>query len=191
MQTPAMNSDISILLQEVEHKFGRKVKTTTDFEALAEKIGDISVNGRLLAVSASTLKRLWGYVNYPAKPRIDTLSTLAKYIGYNDYESFLTFLRSESGFVGENFLDAAKLDKGDKVRVRWAPDRTVVFECVGDGSFEVTESENSKLMKGDIMKLGILVENSAFYVNEIIRDGKPTAPYYSAMAGGLTEVTKL
>lgn len=186
-----MNPDINILLLEVEHKFGRKVKTTTDFEALAERIGGISINGKNLSVSASTLKRLWGYVNYPAKPRIETLGTLAKYVGYNDYESYLNFLRSESGFVGENYLDAAKLDKGDKVRVRWAPDRTVVFECLGDGSFEVTESENSKLLKGDIMKLGILVENSAFYVSEVIRDGKPTAPYYSAMAGGLTEVTKL
>lgn len=40
------------------------------------------------SVSPMTLKRLWGYLQEAPKPRLSTLTILAQYIGYDDWEDF-------------------------------------------------------------------------------------------------------
>ena len=66
--------EISLLLLEVERKYGRKVSTSTDFESLSvvieHEIGEY--------LSSSTLKRLWGYVSLRPTPRISTLDVLCR-----------------------------------------------------------------------------------------------------------------
>ena len=64
--------ELSFLLKEVEKVYGRRVATTTDFESLSvvieHEIGEL--------LSASTLKRLWGYVGDRRTPRGDTVKVL-------------------------------------------------------------------------------------------------------------------
>ena len=53
--------ELNYLLAEVEKRYGRRLSTSADFEALSVVVEHES--GEL--ISASTLKRLWGYVTYP------------------------------------------------------------------------------------------------------------------------------
>ena len=75
MGTPFI-PELAELLRQVEEKFGHRLSTTTDFELLSfvveREIGEL--------ISASTLKRLWGYVAYSSSPRISTLDTLSRYL---------------------------------------------------------------------------------------------------------------
>lgn len=68
MNTP----EIEELKLLIEQKYGKTLGTTTDFEEFSVHLShDTGQN-----VSASTLKRLWGYVNDSHKPRMFTLDAL-------------------------------------------------------------------------------------------------------------------
>lgn len=72
MNTP----EIEELKLLIEQKYGKTLGTTTDFEEFSVHLShDTGQN-----VSASTLKRLWGYVNDSHKPRMFTLDILAQYL---------------------------------------------------------------------------------------------------------------
>ena len=69
--------ELNALLSEVERKYGRRIATSTDFEALSVVI-EHEINEM---ISASTLKRLWGYVSSNPSPRVSTLDILSRYVG--------------------------------------------------------------------------------------------------------------
>lgn len=58
--------------------------STADFEKLSEKIQEKT--GVILSVS--TLKRIFGRIDYQSKPALTTLNTLAQYLGYEDWRAF-------------------------------------------------------------------------------------------------------
>ena len=70
------NEMLEILLEKVEHKEGRKMRTPKDFEVLLRDLGKAQI-------SLATLKRLWNYVPNKHKPREDTLDILAGFVGYS------------------------------------------------------------------------------------------------------------
>ena len=79
---------VSRLRTDVEARYGHPLKTSRDFEQLSE-----AINGsQHQHVSATTLKRMWGYINEPVTPRLSTLHILARYVGaadFNDYRAHL------------------------------------------------------------------------------------------------------
>ena len=81
---PDTTKDIERLRTAVEQKLSRKICTPKDFEVLR-----VAVFQECHAmVSVSTLKRIWGYVQSDSSPRISSLTPLAQYAGYADWESF-------------------------------------------------------------------------------------------------------
>lgn len=57
-----------------------------DFETLSQRIfAETNVS-----LSVSTLKRIWGKVRYDSAPTTTTLSTLAQFLGYNNWREFRT-----------------------------------------------------------------------------------------------------
>ncbi len=58
--------------------------STADFEKLSDKIQEKT--GVILSVS--TLKRIFGRIDYQSKPALTTLNTLAQYLGYEDWRAF-------------------------------------------------------------------------------------------------------
>ena len=78
------NPEISELKQQIEESLGCKMKTSTDFTFLSGAIWErIHEN-----LSASTLKRLWGYVDGADTTRNSTLEILSKFLGFKDWDSF-------------------------------------------------------------------------------------------------------
>ncbi|WP_143307145.1 hypothetical protein [Chitinophaga vietnamensis] len=58
--------------------------TTYDFEKLSEEIQEATQ----VALSVTTLKRLWGKLKYDNAPAVTTLNTIAQFAGYADWRAF-------------------------------------------------------------------------------------------------------
>ena len=76
---------IARLREAVESKVGRKIRTPKDFDLLRSCIFEECH----VMVSVSTLKRIWGYIQTDGKPRFSSLTSLAQYIGYADWDAFV------------------------------------------------------------------------------------------------------
>ncbi len=182
--------EIHVLLMQVESRFG-SVSRPADFTNLSEDIE--SATSELL--SASTLKRLWGYVNYLSNPRLYTLDVLSRYIGYRDFGHFCDEIHSDpefvSGFLSEENLVAERLEPGDRVRLGWNPDRVVLLEYLGDSRFEVKDSLHASLRPGDRFELPVVVKGFPVYIPYIERDGGRTPLYVAGYKKGITLIKKL
>jgi len=178
--------ELNYLLSQVEKRYGRRVATSTDFEALSVFIEHET--GELL--SASTLKRLWGYVSSHPTPRKDTLDILCRFIGYRDFRSFCESLKTTaafaSNFIAEQTVFCSDLAVGSVVTIGWNPNRIVVLKCLGNSTFEVTGSENSKLLPGDRFEVSHLMKGYPLFIPRILRDGTYTPAYIAGNDGGLT-----
>lgn len=77
---------ITLLRQLVEESADHPISTSNDFIFLSGEI-----QGRLKeALSVSTLKRLWGYVDGYTTVRVTTLDILARFVGFPDWETFVS-----------------------------------------------------------------------------------------------------
>lgn len=77
-------SEIKTLQKAIERKFGMRITTESDCRNLADRIEDKT--GRSLSIT--TLKRLWGLIDYRFRPAKYTLDTLALFLGYDSWKDF-------------------------------------------------------------------------------------------------------
>ena len=183
--------ELKFLLSEVEKSYGRRVNTTTDFEALSVVI-ERDINERL---SASTLKRLWGYVSNYSSPSLTTLNILSRFVGKRDFRTFCEDLKKlaifESSFFTTHFISASDLKPGDAVRIGWNPDRMVCLEYLGDFRFRVVQNLNSSLREGDEFECSSFFLGYPLYIPRVLRDGEYTPSYIAGSANGLTTLDLL
>ena len=185
---PVNPQHITLLRQLVEESAGHAVATSNDFIFLSGEI-----QGRLKeTLSASTLKRLWGYVDGYASVRTSTLDILARFNGFPDWETFVSdyceveSVQSSHRVVGKS-LYAKDLNIGARVRIAWNPNRRCVLEYLGDSLFEVTESVNAKLKTGDRFLCQRFTLNQPLYVEYLSKDGN-TELFVMGNKGGLTKM---
>jgi len=89
---PEMNNNkedvyIRQCMELIEARWQRGPSTewkSYDFEKLSDEIFDVTG----ISLSISTLKRLFGKVTYNNLPTISTLNTLARYVGFEDWNAF-------------------------------------------------------------------------------------------------------
>ena len=77
---------LSILKEEIQIKYGKRILYANDCHVLSEEI--IRITKR--QVSTSTLKRFFGIIKYPFSPSkytLDTLSVFLEYEGWQDYKN--------------------------------------------------------------------------------------------------------
>jgi len=79
------------LKKETLNKFGQELSYNKDCEALAEIVCD-ATGGR---ISATTIRRLYGFLKSPSAPSKFTLDLLAHYVGYKSWKDF------QSNYVSE------------------------------------------------------------------------------------------
>ncbi|MGJ1438153.1 MULTISPECIES: hypothetical protein [Sphingobacterium] len=75
----------------IEEKLGWENSSSwqsQDFENLSEQIF-VETN---TIISSSTLKRIWGKVQYKSRPNISTLDALSRFIGYSNWRDFVKSL---------------------------------------------------------------------------------------------------
>ncbi len=177
--------ELNYLLAEVEKRYGRRLSTSADFEALSVVVEHES--GELL--SSSTLKRLWGYVALKPTPRISTLNVLARYVGKRDFNAFKQSILNDEHYVSHFFsvkkVCSADLKKGTEVLIGWAPNRLVTLRHDGDGNYTVIKSENSKLLEGDRFQAESFMVGYPLFIPRLLRNGEYTLSYIAGTQEGL------
>ena len=73
-----------MLREMIEKMVGRKMVVPRDFTWLSQKVEERTQQ----RVSASTLRRFWGYVSEGVSASKFTKDVLAKFLGYTDFEQF-------------------------------------------------------------------------------------------------------
>lgn len=182
--------ELNCLLSDVEKAYGRRIRTTTDFEALSVVI-DRETHELL---SASTLKRLWGYVSGTHVPRSSTLDILCKFIGKRDFSAYCKALCSDrtvtSRFFSSKVIESENMPVGTCLLLGWAPDRLVKIEHLGGCEFIVRESENSKLQPGDRFSAGSFMLGFPLYIPALHQASDPAASV-SYVAGAVSGLNRL
>lgn len=189
-----MNSQlpyIKNLLAAVEKHHSRSIRTTFDFEALSVTIEQQTME----RISASTLKRMWGYVNDKHEPRRYTLDVLSKYVGYKDFQQFCDMIDADPE-NGSNFFTAFRLTSedittGDRVEIGWSPDRYLILEYMGENRYRVSQSLNSKLIVDDeFVSVGFILGHP-LYLSGVERKGEVLPSFVAGSSGGLTILSML
>lgn len=183
--------EIAELLLVVEKKYGKALRTSTDFEEFSFYLK----RGQMGFISPSTLKRLWGYVNDFHKPRMQTLDLLSRYIGFRYFSVFCDYLKTStaynSSFFSANQIVSKELSVGEEVEIGWSPNRYLRLVYRGDGVFEVEEVRQSKLRKGDRFETSAFLMGQPLYLSYILREGLRTSPFIAGRNGGLTLLNRI
>lgn len=88
MTAPAIPHPVSKLKTQMESQLQWGESTTWsnyDFEKLSEQIAEKTS----VSLSVSTLKRIFGKVNYKSEPSLTTLNALSQFLNYDDWRDFL------------------------------------------------------------------------------------------------------
>ena len=180
--------EIKRLKNAVEDKVGRKPVTPTDFNFIAMQIMKETKDN----ISVSTLKRLWGYVEYKSKPSKPTLSILVRFLGFPDWQSFLctndgsNYVESED--LSDKVVNASNLCIGDIVEIEWRPNRYCKMKCIGIKLFKVLEAHNCKLFPGNVFHAEFFGKGLPFYVTNLQQSFNEGRIYVAGKCHGLTSV---
>lgn len=176
-------SDLDRLKEEVEKLVGRKIKSPKDFDFLSRQIAGLAEE----AISVSTLKRMWGYVKATSKPSQYNLDLLSRMVGHSDWKAFCAKDDgpASSRFFVKSKLIADALDRGEQVRLTWYPGRVVTIEYMGNDTFCVVESVNSKLGKGDTFTCHQFVADEPLYLSNLQHADMPLCNYVCGQSGGV------
>lgn len=179
---------IETLRTYVEDAANIRPKIRSDFESLANAIAKrLGANGRL---SATTLMRLWGYVNERPKTRVTTLNILAQYVGYVNFDAFEKSIEKngekvQSGILAGRTLRSSMLSEGDLIEIRWNPNRVVAIRSLGKSRFFVVRSENSKLQVGDTFECLFFVQNEPLFIDRLKHNDQQLSSYVCGRDDGI------
>lgn len=170
----------------IAERFGREIRYSQDCEALSEDI--FARTGEHLGLS--TLKRMFGFTTAVVSARPSTMDIIAQYLGYsNGYKELAADLGNDpaiSAFDTLDTVDISSLDAGNRILLTYSPKRRIVMTYKGEGWFAINESANSKLIKGDIIRVANLTVGFELIAADVIRDGRSLGAYRAAKNGGLT-----
>jgi hypothetical protein len=175
-----------MLLERMEKRAGRSVRTPRDFDFLSMRIFDATG----MQISVSTLKRLWGYVGHgDAMPRLATLNILSRFVGYMDWDTFCKQSSAggeiESDFVLNSHISVSSMNVGCLIELMWHPDRMLKVRFEGHDLFAVVESVNSKLPVGDTFHIGQIVEGEPLYLRCLVHEGGAPTDYVCGRVSGV------
>ena len=129
------------LREMIEKMVGRKMVVPRDFAWLSEKVEERTQQ----RVSASTLRRFWGYVSEGVSASKFTKNVLANFLGYADFEEFGlsqgTGERQSQMVMGKE-ISCDNLYEGQMLKLSWLPDRTCI---IGIGEMEVSRWYHQKI----------------------------------------------
>lgn len=175
------------ILKRLQERHGKEVKYPVDVEALGEHIFEVTKE----RLSESTLKRMFGFIANPVKPRRSTMDIIGLYLGYPDFKTLAVALGDNSEiseFSPVEEIISEELEEGTQVQIRYDPDRVIVLTYWGDNYYIVNESINSSLQKGDKVKITHLTVGFKLLASEVLRNGDNLGAYTTAKQGGLTSV---
>ena len=133
------------------------------------------------------MKRLLGFIADERSPRTSTLDVIARYLGYTDWDELrlLDENSSNSSFDDRDEYLACNLEQGQQLVISYPPNRSLTIEHLDGNRFRVLESENSKLLPGDMLTLTHIVRGYPLLVAEVIRGGQNLGAFTAGKAQGI------
>ena len=104
----------------VERSVGQRIDSPRHFEMLSDSLAARVGEG----LSVSTLKRIWGYLSEESTPRDSSLSVLARFAGYTDYESFCN--RQSDGELPSDSIVTNRVNALKTAFTRWMAARQAI-----------------------------------------------------------------
>lgn len=182
------NAQISILKKATEETLGKRIQTPKDFEYLSKAIFfRLRTN-----VSPTTLKRMWGYLKENTQTRESTLNILSRFIGFNDWTEFCDKSKSEfAPTQQEHILLKKKIASKDlqfnqEIEINWFPNKWCRIRYLGEHSFIVKKSHNTKLCKDDTFQCYLFIEGEPMYLDNFVHDNLPPVAFVAGKEGGIT-----
>lgn len=175
------------LCNDIEQALGRELRTPKDFDILHESI----YNRLHVYISATTLKRVWKYLDEGVQNRQGTMDILARFIGYRSYddykENIATYAHEkQSSPVMSRKLNVLKeLKAGDRVRLIWHPDRVCEVTYLGEQTFSVNNSINTRIKTGDTFQCSLIIEDEPLYIDNLIQDNRQPVAYVCGKKSGI------
>ena len=178
-----------IIKKKIEEKSGIKIRYSRDCDILANEIFKKS-NCKL---SASTIRRLFGFIKSEATPRVYSLDVIAIYLDYPSWDDLIQSLNKSETVTSKIITEikSSKIKKGDKYQYSCKPSVVVSFECIGNSKFKVIEAKNSQLLKGDLFTASLLALHHPLFILDVERDGKQLGRLIEAKISGITSINKL
>ena len=174
------------LCREIETAVGRPMRTPKDYTFLS---GCIYARLHIL-VSSTTLKRIWGYLDEGVESRPSTLGVLARFLGYRDWDDYCDRAaeaaeRQSSPVMSRRLSVGEELKPGDRLRLTWQPERVCDVVYLGNLTFQVTASENTRLLEGDTFGCSLFVEGEPLYLDNLQQEGRPPVAYVCGKRSGI------
>ena len=186
------NQNIMLLRQMVEETLAHRLKTSTDFAFLSG-----CIQGRLRqTISVSTLERIWGYVEGYQTIRESTLSLLAQFVGYPDWQTFVSDYcnvpsAQSSRRILAPTLEAIEMPVGGRVLIEWNPGRRCELLHLGNARWRVEHCEKTKLAVGDTFVCHRFTLNYPLYLSDYRHADEPPSLFVVGNRGGLIHVDTL
>ena len=182
--------NVLLLRNLIEKSMDKKMETAGDFLDLF-----IAIEDRLNeTLSLSTLKRIWGYIDGYDTVRFHTLSILARFVGYSDWDDFVNCnnenLNEQSEEILQKCIHSRNLKVGEKVYFTWNPDRECISEFLGNDTYKILDCRNTKLQKNSTFLCSFFVEGQSLYLDDLTVDGQVFAMFVAGKNGGLKIVEK-
>lgn len=180
--------ELKSLIQMTNDRLGFSPKTPSELNHLSLSIKKKTGS----TISLSSLKRIWGYVDYSSFPSPNTLNILSRFNDFDDWEDFLRnkdLPRPEptSEFLAGSVVDAESLITGDVLIIDWEENKSCELEYLGGHRFVVICSRNIKLIVNDTFTLHSVCVGLPFYAADIHRNSD-TIPGYIGAKNGITAI---
>ncbi|MBQ0072706.1 MAG: hypothetical protein KBT34_00755 [Prevotella sp.] len=182
------NDTRKALMERVKNVSGLPMLVRGDFDELSTRIK--RQTGML--VSSTTLRRFFGYQENNGSNSLGTLNIICQYVGYRDIMVFSDTLEKEHDSNPSEFMESIKilaskdLNRGDRLRIVWAPNRSMVVRYEGGGEvFTVEECTKGKLQAGDSFHCHQFVLGEPLYCKFVLRQGLPPIDYVCGRNGGI------
>lgn len=179
------------LIERVKNISGLAMQVRSDFDILSMKIRRQTD----ASISSTTLRRFFGYQEPEgnAGNSIGTTNIICQYAGFRNMEDFAyniynkVYGEDTSEFtISIRLLSSSELNRGDRIRIAWAPDRNMVVHYEGANEIFMVEScTNGKLMEGDTFHCHQFVQGEPLLCKFVIRKGMPPVDYICGRHGGI------
>lgn len=173
--------------ERIEERYGHPLRYSKQADALAAHIFEVCK----LTISASTLRRLLGFVNNKSVPRTYSLDVLAEYLGHKSWEDLLRSL--EKGSVpSEKIIISLKpeqLKSGQLVVISYEPGKKVELRKTKN-SFLVTFSNEKVLLLNDEVRFQQMELHYPLTFDQVVRAGKSIGRRQIATVSGITAIAK-
>ena len=138
-------------------------------------------------IGVNTLKRLLGLIPDERQPRITTLNLIARYLGYNNWTALSELDdRSNSSFgTLESEANINAMQRDDRIEIEYLPNRRIILSYRDEGWFDVADSANSKLLKGDSVHISHIVNDYPLLIDTVMRDGKNLGAFTAGRTQGI------